>query len=74
MAPVLMFLFAELELVFPVVHNAAYGRHRRGCDLDKIVAIFLCLFERIRCGENAELFALRTDHSDFAHPDFPVNS
>jgi hypothetical protein len=34
----------------------------------------LCLFERIRREENAELFALWTDHPDFAHPDFPVNS
>ena len=74
MAPVLMVLLAQLELVFPVVHNAAHGRHRCGRDLDKVVAIFLCLFERIRREENAELFTFRTDHPDFAHPDFPVHS
>ena len=74
MAPVLVVLLAQLELILPVVHNAAYGRHRRGRDLDKIVTIFLCLLEGIRRKENAELFAFRTDDPDFSYSDFPINS
>ena len=37
-------------------------------------SLFLCLFERIRREENAELLALRTNDPDFAHPDFTVHS
>jgi hypothetical protein len=74
MTPILMVLFAQLKLVFPVVHNAAHGRHRCRRDLDKVIAIFLCLFERIRRKENAELFTIWADYPNFAHSDFPVHS
>jgi len=74
MTAVLVLLFAQLKLVFPVVHNTAHGRQRGRRDLDKIVAIFLCLFECIRREENAKLFTFRTNYSDFAHSDFPIHS
>jgi hypothetical protein len=34
----------------------------------------LRLLERICRQENAELFALWTDHPDFTHPDFAIHS
>ena len=74
MTPILMVLFAQLKLVFPVVHNAAHGRHRCRRDLDKVITILLRLLEGISRKENTQLFAVWTDYTNLANPNFSINS
>ena len=68
-----MILFAQLVLVLPVIHNAADGRYRCGCDFDQVVSALLRLLERFRCREDAKLFAFRTDDSDFTDSNLAVH-
>lgn len=74
MAPVLMVLLAQLELIFPVVHNATDRGHRCRRDLDKVITILLRLLEGISRKENTQLFAVWTDYTNLANPNFSINS
>src|ERR1700690_3853711 len=61
----LAFLFLLLVEKFPVIHDAANGRHSSGRNLNQVQVLLAGHFERFEGRHNTDLFAFVPNHSDF---------
>ena len=68
-----LFLFAEFEFEFAVIHDFAYGRICRRRNFNQIQIALFRKPQSGECAHNSELRAVRTDHSHFAIPNFSVD-
>src|SRR3954452_13463413 len=69
------FLFALglFITVLAVINQAADRRRGIWCDFDEIDRFFAGQGQSVTQGQNAELLAFRSDNSNFAGTDFPVD-
>jgi len=66
-------LLALLILELAIVHNAANGWHRRGRHLNEIQLLLFRQFKCLGCWNDAELFAVRANYSNFRRADCVIN-
>src|ERR1700722_7698642 len=68
-----LFLFLLIE-IFPVVHDAADRRLRRGRNLNQVQVLAFGQFKRSEGRHYADLFTFVSDHANFARPDAVIGS